>query len=370
MKQQIDVGMIGDLQYATLKDAKVFPGAVTSTNGSVRGGVAPFGGAPQFISQLRQVGGNIASLTRFRHGDPTGFGPPGEQPAYYSGTYVYLGPIHRHFGHFVTESMTRIWYSLLASTPNLEVVVLPEVDSVEERENFSFDKLSAWQQDILRYFGIERLHFVRSTSIFESLIVPQQGGILFSQFHSETYLDILTAHSDKALGKTRTASKVFYLRPDDVPHGKVAGQEYIGKFLSECGYLSVYPELLSGTEQIRLAASASKVISSQGSALHAFNLLGRCEADVLVLQRSTASVMSGFINTVEPYVGSVTIHEPALNVPGGVNSWSGLQMIDVERFLLQLTEFDESIDPKIFDHAAYYRAVLADMQAFTRSISK
>jgi hypothetical protein len=360
---------IGDLKYVTLRDAKVLPGAVTSSNGSVRGGIAPVEGAPQFIFQLRQVDGNIVSLTRFRHGDPTGFLREGEVPAYFPGTYIYLGPLHRHFGHFVTESMTRIWYSLLADTPDLKLVVLPEIDSVEERENFSFDNLQAWQQDVFRYFGIEHLHFVRSTSIFENLIVPQQGGILFSEFHSETYLDILAAHSGKAIEATRTGAKVYYLRPQDLPYGKIAGDEYIGNFLSQFGYRAVYPETLSGAEQIQLAATATKVISSQGSALHSFNLLGRSEADVLVLQRTTASALKDFINTLKPYVGSVTVHEPAMNLPG-TNPSSGLQMIDVERFLLQLAQFDESIDPKIFDHAAYYRAVLADMQSFTRSISK
>jgi capsular polysaccharide biosynthesis protein len=370
MEQQSSVG-IGDLQYVTMRDARVLPGAVTSTNGSVRGGVAPVEGSPEFIFQLRQVDGKVVSLTRFRHGDPTGVGREGESPTHFPGTYVYLGPLHRHFGHFVTESITRIWYSLLTTAPDLDLVVLPEIDSVEERENFSFDKLQPWQQDIFKYFGVERrLHFVRSTSIFENLIVPQQGGILFSVEHAETYLDALTSHRIKLLGTPPEKTKVFYQRPQDVPYGKIAGEEYIGKFLSECGYQAVYPELLSGSEQIQLANAASKVISTQGSALHVFNLLGRCEADVLVLQRSTARALKDVINTVEPYVGSVTIHDPAAYVHGGANSSSRLQMIDVEPFLLQLTEFDESIDPEIFDYAAYYRAVLADVQAFTRSISK
>ncbi|MEV8182914.1 glycosyltransferase 61 family protein [Specibacter sp. NPDC078692] len=369
MDQQFDVSTIGDLKYMTMRDAKVLPGALTSSNGTVRGGIAPVDGSPVFMNQLRQVNGEVVSLNRFRHGDPTGFGRKGELPAYFSGTYIYLGPLHRHFGHFVTESMTRIWYSLLATSPDLELVVLPEVDSIADRDSFCFDNLQSWQKDIFRYFGTERLHFVRSMSIFENLIVPQQGGILFSESHSETYLGILTARRIEMLGKAAVKAKVFYQRPENVPTGKVAGEEYIATFLSTCGYLAVFPEKLSGAEQIQIAATASKAISTQGSALHAFNLLGRNGVDVLVLQRSATSALKAFSDTVEPYVNSMTIHEPAVNLPGENHS-SGLQILDVEVFLIQLTEFDEDIDPKLFDYAAFYGAVLKDMQLFLQSVPK
>lgn len=362
---------LGDLRYVTMRNAKVLPGAVTSTNGSVRGGVAPVEGSPDFLFQLRQVGGEVVSLTRFRHGDPTGVGRQGEPPAYFPGSYVYLGPLHRHFGHFVTESITRIWYALLTDTTGMSFVVMPEIDSVEERENFSFDKLQPWQQDIFRYLGIEdQLHFVRSTSIFENLIVPQQGDVLFSAEHSETHLDALTDHRLESLGSSTEKTKVFYHRPQDMPYGKIAGDEYIGEFLESCGYRAVYPEALSAPEQILLANSAVKVISTQGSALHIFNLLGRCEADVLVLQRSTARLLTDVINTVGPCLRSVTIHKPAVYVRGIGDSSTGLQLLDVEPFLLQLARFDDSIDPDLFDYEAYSRAVFRDMQSFMSSVSR
>lgn len=355
---------LSGLEYAVVSNALIYPNAITSSHGSVRGGVAPVPGGPRYLFQNRQAGGRIVTVTRFRHDDPTGHLVSGETLPVVNGRYMYLGPIHQHFGHFITETMTRVWLYLSAGHTDLRVLAMPEVDSVEDRENFRFDSLEDWQKEIFGYFGITDMEFVTRGAVYEELLVPQQAGILFSDYHPAEYRELLTTHKNSYFGTLMPDQKVFYRRPRRDVGGKFAGESYLSDFLGLFGYSSVYSDELSGMEQLRLAASCRRVISSQGSALHAFNLLGNSAVDCLVVQRSNTSVWQGFLRTFAPYVRSVDTFVPEVMLPSQNRNVVPLGILAMQDFLKKLNDFDPDIDPQLFDWSAYEIDLLRDIALF------
>ncbi|MHA7142656.1 glycosyltransferase 61 family protein [Arthrobacter sp. Sr33] len=351
---------VADLHYLEVHNAAVLPTAVSSSNGSVRGGLVPISGAPLYTQQLRQIGQSVGSVTRFRHNDPTGFSEPGAVPEIDSRPSMYLGPLHNHYGHFITETMTRVWYLLDGSHKDVRVVAMPEVSSVEERSNFVFESLRSWQQEIFRFFDIDLVTFIKTRTIFENLAVPEQGGLLFSDIHKPDYLDILSAHSHRKLGERGSPVKIFYRRPLSDVGGKLAGEGYIAAFLEQFGYACIFPEMMDASDQIKLAYNASHAISIQGSALHTFNLLGRSPVDVLIIRRSTD--FASFLRCLKPYVRSTTIYQPDRKL-SGVRPDNGLLIAGkslVDSFVL----FDKSIDAELFDYQKYFDSVAEDVQIF------
>lgn len=356
-------GNIQGLRYVRALDARVLPTAVSSQNGSVRGGYLPAFRAPSYVFQLRQSGARTVHISRFRHGDPTGYLRPGESADRVAGPAIYLGPLHRHFGHFATESITRVWYPLTQSAKSVRLVVMPEVDSIDERESYTRASMPEWQRGVFDYFGLTNLHFVRRETTFEDLVIPEQAAILNSRTHSPTYLDLLTEHRERTFGTSTPQAKVYYLRPSDPRSGRVAGEPYLARFLHSCGYQVVAPEKMPIRDQLALASSAAKVIATQGSALHIFNLLGRTAARVHVLQRTLGNEIASFADTIGPYVRAISIHTPVTALPGD-HPETGLAIVDAAQLVAELHAFDSDIDPDRFDFAAFNAATLADVRMF------
>lgn len=362
-----DKGVGEPLRFVEIENATVIPTAISSSNGSVRGGIVGTVGAPEFIHQRRGAPGGFRTVTRLRHDDPTGrfdLSSPNRLP----GTSLYLGPLHRHFGHFVTESVTRLWYALAQVSKFDRVIALPEVSSVEQRENFTVDSLAPWQQDLLTYLGARDPFFVSRPVRCERLIVPEQQYLLFSEVNNAVGRRILASHAEHYFHTPATSHhspRVFLGRPD-IAAGGVAGESYLGEFLANFGYDVIRPETLPILQQLAAAYSAERVVATQGSALHLFNLLGETSAHALVIRRTTRSAFERFTSTVRPHFRSLTSVRQGSRLSGKA-TFHDLRLIDVGAFLRAVHAFDATIDPSAFDWAEFWRAARGDIEHWSEA---
>ncbi len=182
-------------------------------------------------------------------------------------TYLFLGTLTAHFGHFILGSMGRLWPLRFAPDPRMRFVVLnPEpLDSL-------FD--SAFLRDILGQLGLGPHNVVGFSGPvrFARLVVPSPA-IEEHNFSHRVFARmcnrigaLLTAHLPPApraapvfLSKARMRAGV----------ARLANEAEFCDRLASGGVEIVYPETLDFPEQVRLFRDTAMLTGWAGSAMHA-----------------------------------------------------------------------------------------------------
>lgn len=199
-------------------------------------------------------------------------GPP---PARREAAGIWCGPVTRHFGHAVAEFGTRIaWSSRLAQGD------LPLVFSAGPADGPPppfFDQL-------LAHFGVapDRVRIVTAPTRFDRLDVVPQAERLLGGAPDPAYLALL----DEIAGPEPVGdgARLFVSR-GALPKGRFAGETYLEAVLAAAGYAVFRPESAPLAGQLARYRAAAHLVFSEGSALHALQLLGHLRAAVTVLVR-------------------------------------------------------------------------------------
>jgi hypothetical protein len=181
---------------------------------------------------------------------------------------IYAGHLPPHFGHFLLEGLSRLWFA--AQHPEIPIVwsVL---------SHYSVHAYTRWQREMLDVVGIRNEPiFVLEPRRFSRVHVPQ-AGFRIKDFFSTQLADFLAVWP----GRPRDpAQKIWLSRAGvEAQHGSV----YVARLdeqLAEHGWSVIHPERLPISKQLDLLASASQIAAEEGSALHLLILL----ADVTGLQ--------------------------------------------------------------------------------------
>lgn len=180
---------------------------------------------------------------------------------------VFGGYISHHYGHFLLESLARLW---AYRDSGLRVVWA------------AGRQFTPWEAEVFRILGIrQRRHMVlRKPTRFSRLWVPTPGYIIRRNFH--------TAQRD-ALAVTRPApgSARVYLSRSSFKSRifTVSGEAEVEKILESHGWRIVRPELLTIRDQIDIFATARTVAGIEGSALHTAMFCADLPARLVVLRR-------------------------------------------------------------------------------------
>jgi hypothetical protein len=273
------------------------------------------------------------------------------------GTWLYGGLLRDHFGHFVNESVGRLWaWKLLNEQPS-GIVFLPygaqvAPDAAARRADYPILRA------VLDLLGI-RARVVAPTSLtqVERLIVPEQ--LLF--------------HKDRAHPARR---EVLHRMFRDLAAGPVAldgltvGRAYIsrsrlgiraGRFLLEsvieenfarAGYAIIHPERLPLAAQVAVYRGLTSVVFAEGSALHLAAPLLPKAARVGVIWRGRGAYppmrgllhACGFANVYEHarplgFLESLPPETPGAEGQGqSANLRNALTLLDFERLGDELAE--------------------------------
>ena len=189
-------------------------------------------------------------------------------------TVVYGGFLDNHFGHFIVESLARMWWYL---------------ENCDRRYKFVFispDK-NMHRSPLIEYFlllGLDRkdMIFPRKPTRFASIIVPEQASYIFGGFRDKA-MAVYNAIRDKA--RPSKHENVYFTRTQF--YGKSCiGEEYFEHYYRALGYEIIAPERLSIREQISVAAGAQKIVCVNGSAHHHL-LFCQDGVDITLLLRET-----------------------------------------------------------------------------------
>lgn len=220
---------------------------------------------------------------------------------------VWCGPITAHFGHAIADFGGRLAWS--SQLPDHVPLVFSARDSAEAPPGFLLH--------ILSRFGVapERVRLVVEPTRFNRLLVFPQAERLFGGRPGPSYLDLL----DRLAGPEPAAdgTRLFVSRAG-LPSGRIAGESYLEQVLEVAGFVPFRPECFGLDEQLARYRRAAHLVFSEGSAIHALQLLGRIRARVSVIVRRPGWRIASRL--IAPRVSSLDYVECLRGVVHGVRS--------------------------------------------------
>ncbi|MGB0926766.1 MAG: glycosyltransferase family 61 protein [Pikeienuella sp.] len=215
------------------------------------------------------------------------------------GSWLWAGPLYWHFGHFLTESITRLW-AYDAVRQNLDGVIFTP------KRYGAGAEILPWQAEFLEMAGIglPTRVLTRATAV-ERLIIPAQGfgtGKMiggtgaFRHFVQTRFAKDIPANGPERLYLSRSK---FGPRK-----GGLLGEVGIESHLAAEGYEIFHPQNHTLQKQIAMLKAAKRIIGADGSAFHLAGLVARRDVRAAMVMRRNAITPMHLIGQFEALRGA------------------------------------------------------------------
>lgn len=187
-------------------------------------------------------------------------------------TVVYGGMIADHFGHFIVESLSRLWWLLDNISCEYKFIFITEECTPDEIAYF----------DYLIMLGLKKENIVilREPTRFDAIIVPEQSTYLDSGYRLNA-MSIYNAIRDSVT--PASYEKVYFTRTK-LADSYIVNEEYFEDYFRLRGYEIIAPERLSLKEQVSIMAGVKEFACTNGS-LHHHILFANNEVNVTLINR-------------------------------------------------------------------------------------
>ncbi|ESQ88904.1 hypothetical protein ABAC460_14075 [Asticcacaulis sp. AC460] len=208
------------------------------------------------------------------------------------GSHVFGGMLqNKHFGHFLVESLSRLWAFSFLSRDYASVVYYNRIAHMDA---------SSFIPAVLDVLcpGV-RLIMVKQPTLVEHLAVPTtiaRAGVI--QGHPSMAGLLAPARALRGEGHRKIYVSRSRLNPFD---GMILGEGFIERSLAAEGYHIVYPETLSIREQFALYNDADTVIFADGSAAHLYALVARADQKLFIIWRRKLNYT--YVRQIESFGG-------------------------------------------------------------------
>lgn len=305
-----------------------------------------------------------------------------EAPAIYGGSLI------RHFGHFLHESLTRLWW--LAPLEGLEGAARQAAERLQQVEGDVVFFMPRWldegkqllpyMEEILALLRLpaRRIRILRGPLRFRELLIPACVWGFGSDVQA---LDRHLACDSHALMRHLLASAQVPAPPGEEPApapkvyvsrsglpihlGRLIGDVVLDPLLQESGYRVFHPERASLAEQIRLYGQASDLIFMDGSSVYVlwFAKLRPCTRVRVILRRQQGRWMCQKVLELLPNAAQIrwelvdALQGEALT---SAQDWESHNLADLSGVLRQLGVDPPAVLPPPAEEAlaAYARTLL------------
>lgn len=166
---------------------------------------------------------------------------------------VFIGAMPKHYGHFILEGLSRLWFYLEASNKRYRAVYISD----EGEDRFL---------EFMQFFGIapEDIRKIAKPTRFRTVIVPEQSIRLHDYFH-QSYK--LTIDRIKQTIESVSNEKVYFSKKER-RNDRAIGEESIARVLLKNGYKTYYPELMTLQETVAVLKGAKRFAATSGTNIH------------------------------------------------------------------------------------------------------
>ena len=223
-------------------------------------------------------------------------------------TLVYLGFINNHWGHFLVDFTTRLWYAL--EHPEYKCIFLLSYDI----QNFYISR------SIIRFLelcniDIKNVYFIKSVKIIDALIVPEPSYVP-SIYYSDAYTKVFSVVSENSKpNKKNPYEKIYFSRQKfDKSLESEIGAELFDNLFSRNNFTIIYPETETLDDQIYYIKNVTQFAGISGSVIH--NLLFSEGLERLIIINKTFHINTLIfdllkIKKIVPiFVDSYAVHHP------------------------------------------------------------
>lgn len=209
---------------------------------------------------------------------------PQDPPKTLPGRHLYAGQLWSHFGHFLTESLSRLWaLDDLADLPD-SILYIPKRPQHGRRRPRGF------QAQVLDVLGVKiPVHVVRRPTRVEQLLVPGQG-FGMGEIGAGTAKFRQYIRKNLGAGIAADGPEKLYLsrsRLGGVKGGALLEQQ-LEQHLAQEGYSIYHAETQPLPAQIAAYKAAKMVVGLDGSAFHLFGFLASpAQKSAIILRRSS-----------------------------------------------------------------------------------
>ncbi len=226
--------------------------------------------------------------------------PPEGPVADLPGTWLFLGPLFGHFGHFLVESIARIWaFGRLAGQVD-GVLFVPKFQNRPEH-------VLATYRPFLEALGVTaaRMLNVEDPTRVERLYVPPQGFGMFQMIEgSPEFRDFVRAHAGRAVAP-QGHPRIYVSRSAlPVQRGSILAEAALEAHLREEGYEPFHPQKHGFEAQIAAYKAATHVVGVDCSPFHLLALVGNRDQTVGVIARRDGDLDQAFARQIHAFQGS------------------------------------------------------------------
>ena len=188
---------------------------------------------------------------------------PFENPEYRDEKVVYCGYLVNHWGHYLIEGVTRLWYFLENdATIDKYVFFLDENEEREIKGNYRefLELLKIW----------DKLEIINKPTTYREVIVPERG-IVCLKSYSPKLLSVFDTVAENIIPDPswETPEKIYYSRSRFQKGMQFEfGFAALDNFFEKNGYTILYPEKVPLSRMIHYIRNAKVVASLSGSLPH------------------------------------------------------------------------------------------------------
>lgn len=199
-----------------------------------------------------------------------------ENPEYKDEKVVYCGYLINHWGHFLVEAVSRLWYFL-----ENDITIDKYVFFIEEGSN---REIKGNYKEFLVLLGVwDKIEIINTPTMYREVVVPELG-YKWRAHYSIQFLNVFETVANNANINCETIlpNKIFFSRS---ALAKASGCEFgldsIDDFYKQNGYEVLFPECISLSQMIAYIRNADVCAAFSGSLPH--NMLFAKEGQKLVI---------------------------------------------------------------------------------------
>ena len=237
--------------------------------------------------------------------------PEGTEIADLPGHHLFGGIYYGHFGHFIVESLARIWALDRVEQPLDGIIFTPKAAGINPQAAVHY-------KEMLAAFGVTVPVLIadRVTRV-ERLSVPRQGFGMYDLIGgSAAFRDYVNRHAGKNV-PAQGAEKIYVSRSKLGPQrGSLLGEYKIEEYLAAEGYEIFHPQLASQNEQIARYKAARMIVGTDCSPLHLLGYVGDAGQKAAILTRRSMEIGAFLVRQLRLFKGMQAVEVNAL-----VNDW-------------------------------------------------
>ncbi|WP_203073548.1 glycosyltransferase 61 family protein [Falsiroseomonas ponticola] len=210
-------------------------------------------------------------------------------PVTQRGRWVYAGGLHHHFGHFMMESLSRLW--AMETLRDWADGIVWTLASPRPHNGARFASVTlqrSYIRDTLRLLGLgeKTLHVVTRPTVFEQLAVPSNLMFNASPNVAAGHAAFRDFVRRMAAGAEAAPLPGLYVsRAGLVAPARFAAEDALEDAFARAGWQVLRPEERSVPEQIALYRAARRLVFAEGSALHLYAYVARPDQRVGIILR-------------------------------------------------------------------------------------